>query len=394
MNNSIQNENRTLLEKSKSSRPPQCHKKYLYPDHGGQVHLMQNDLLDIGQSIDFSASINPLGPSRNIQGIMEESISTISKYPDSQSSELKQALSRYLRTEENRIVITNGATELIYLLPHLMRRGQELLVLIPFFSEYQRAFKLSKIPVRTLPYDIGKGFEPPINELINLLNENSKIGAVVVGHPNSPTGRLWDRETLSLLATACENQGKLLIIDETFVEFCSPGSSVVEWSGNFPHLILIRSMTKFFALPGLRLGYGVMDSKWVQKIEKFRPPWSVNSMAQAFGLISLKDKPFIENSRSFVRKQRTFLLKHLVAMPWLKVFPSDANFILFRLRERQEAMAKRFYCQLLQDGFILRNCGNFEGLDNSYFRICVRNRDENKLLLAKIKFYFSSWVTN
>ena len=391
MNKPTRNENWSLPIELNSLKSSPFAKEYFYPEHGGQAHLIQQAFFKAKNWVDFSASINPLGPSQNIEQVFEDSLATISRYPDPQSSELKQALSKYLGTEESRIVITNGATELIYLLPHLMKSGQEVLAMVPVFSEYLRAFKLSKVPVRTLAYDIGRGFEPPIEKLIDSLKENPRIGAVVIGHPNSPTGRIWEERELSVLAEHCEDKGKLLIVDETFIDFCPGGTSVLDQFKNFRNLISIRSMTKFFALPGLRLGYGVMDSKWIQKIKKFQSPWSVNGLAQSFGLASLKDKAFIKHSRFFAREQREFLLKHLLVMPWLKTYPSDANFILFRLTGRQETFPKRFYYQLLQEGILLRNCGNFEGLDETYFRIGVRNNDENKLLLSKMKDYLSTW---
>lgn len=391
MNKPSRHENVSLLIELNSPKSSPLPKEYFYPEHGGQAHLLQPAFFKAKNWVDFSASINPLGPSRNIEQVFEESLSTISRYPDPQSTELKQALSNYLETEESRLVITNGATELIYLLPHLMKSGQEVLALVPIFSEYLKAFRLSKVPVRTLAYDIGKGFKPSIDKLIDSLKKNPRIGAVVIGHPNSPTGRLWNDEELNVLAKHCENKGKLLMVDETFIDFCPSGTSVLDQFKDFRNIISIRSMTKFFALPGLRLGYGVMDSKWVQKIKKFQSPWSVNGLAQSFGLASLKDKAFIKNSRSFAREQREFLLKHLLDMPWLKAYPSEANFILFRLRGSHETLPKRFYYQLLQEGILLRNCGNFEGLDETYFRIGVRNSDENKLLLSKMKNYLSSW---
>lgn len=393
MSNSTEKEKIDIFMNLNTHKSFQLSQKYIHSEHGGQAHLIQGALSEHKKIVDFSASINPLGPSRNIELITEDVFSAISKYPDPQSSELKQVLSHYLKVEESCIVITNGATELIYLIPHLIKKEQEVLVLVPIFSEYQRALKLSKIPVRTIPYDIGKGFEPPIDKLISFLNKNSRIGTVIIGHPNSPTGRLWSQNTLDALAKYCEEKGIFLIIDETFIDFCPAEASALKRYKEFSKLILIRSMTKFFALPGLRLGYGVMDSKWARVIEKFRPPWSVNSLAQTFGLVSLQDKTFIKNSKSFVQKQRRFLFKHLADMPWLKVYPSDTNFLLFRLKVSHEELSKRFYYQLLQEGFILRNCGNFENLDSSYFRISVRNRDENKLLLSKIELYSSSWVT-
>jgi threonine-phosphate decarboxylase len=387
MNNCIQQENSIPLKALQlaSTLPKEDF------DHGGQAHLIEKQFFNSNHWVDFSASINPLGPSRKIGPVFQESLATISRYPDSQSSELKQALSDYSEVDAGRIVVTNGATELIYLLPHLMAGGQEMLALVPVFSEYIKAFRLSNVPVRTLSYDIAAGFQPPMNRLIDLLDAHPKIGAVVIGHPNSPTGRLWDDEELAVLVHYCEDKGKLLIVDESFIDFCPEGTSVLDRFKSFSNLISIRSMTKFFALPGVRLGYGIMDPKWIQIIENFRPPWSVNGLAQEFGLISLKDDAFIENSRSFLREQREFLSKNLAEIPWLQTYPSTANFILFRLRGRQKTLWKRFYFQLLQDGILLRNCGNFVGLNETYFRIGVRDEDENKSLLAKTKKYFSSW---
>lgn len=359
-------------------------------EHGGQAHLIEKRFFENNHWVDFSASINPLGPSKNIEQVFETFRTTISRYPDSQSSELKQALSVFSGADTDRIIVTNGATELIYLLPNLMKRGEEVLALVPVFSEYLKAFRIFDVPVQTLSYDIDAGFQPPMNSLIDMLNANPKIGAVVIGHPNSPTGRLWGEKELMVLASYCEDRKKLLIVDETFVDFCPKGASAWDRFKNFSNLISIRSLTKFFALPGVRLGYGIIDPKWIRVIERFRPPWSVNGLAQEFGLISLKDKVFIQKSRSYVREQREFLSKQLAKIPWLKVYSSEANFILLRLRGKQKALWKRFYFQLLKDGVLLRNCGNFEGLNETYFRIGIREREENKLLVAKIKKYFSS----
>lgn len=352
--------------------------------------MIQKEFFKARNWIDFSASINPLGPSKNIQQVLEAPLSAISRYPDSQSSELVQGLGDYLGVDSSRIVVTNGATELIYLLPHLLKCGQGVLALVPIFSEYLKAFKLSNIPVRTLSYEIDREFEPPMNQLTDFLKQNPGIGAVVIGHPNSPNGRLWNEEELIVLANYCEGREILLMVDETFIDFCPPGTSAMEKFRGFSNLISIRSMTKFFALPGLRLGYGVMDSKWVQKIRQFQPPWSVNGLAQAIGLSSLKDPGFIRDSRSFVRKQREFLIERLLEMPWLKAYSSETNFILFRLMGMGKTFPKRFYYQLLKDGVLLRNCGNFEGLDETYFRIGVQNSFENESLLLRMKNIFST----
>lgn len=360
-----------------------------FPKHGGQSHLLKQHASKAKSWIDFSASINPLGPSPKIEEAIQNSIEIISRYPDPDSTKLRQALSEYIGVDASQLIVTNGSTELIYLLPHLLKNKQKALIFTPIFSEYQRAFGISKIDVQTISYDVDKNFEPQANKLYEILRDDTQIGAVVIGHPNSPTGRLWNENELSTVVKLCESREILLVIDETFIDFCPDGSSAIEKYKNHKDIILIRSMTKFFALPGIRLGFGIMSSKLAEKLKSFQYPWSVNGLAQEFGLASLQDKSFVQKSKRYVLQQREAIYKQLKIITNLRVFPSDANFLLFKLRNFEEIYSHRFQSQLIKDGIILRNCENFEGLDSTYFRLGIRREDENKLLLSKLKTYYS-----
>ena len=178
-------------------------------------------------------------------------------------------------------------------------------------------------------------------------------------------------------AESCEHESEL----ENIGPRDRPESSLKQID-NHRHLILVRSMTKFYALPGLRLGYGIMHPGWIEKLESRRPPWSINSIAQAVGKSALGDKEFPGRVREFIRKERNFLYEGLKEIPALEVFSSDANFLLFRLREGTERESKALYSSLLGEGLLVRNCGNFHGLDHRYFRVAVKNRRENTNCLS------------
>jgi threonine-phosphate decarboxylase len=368
--------------------------KIIFPKHGGQNHLIYQDALNTKRWIDFSVSINPLGPSPRIIEVIQNSTEFICSYPDPESTKFKMALSHHIDVDATQLIITNGSTELIYLLPHLLKEEQQALVMTPIFSEYQNAFKIAGKEIQSLRYEVDKTFKPPLNKLTEVVNSNSHLGAVVIGHPNSPNGRLWSENELGILVKLCESKNIYLIIDETFIDFCLRRSSALDKYINHPKIILIRSMTKFFALPGIRLGYGIMNPILVEKLKSYQYPWSVNALAQEFGLASLKDKYYIDKSQAFVLQQREFLFNGLRLMPEIKVFPSEANFILIKLVNKQRNNSHHLYSYLLKEGIILRNCENFDGLDSSYFRIGIRGEEENSLLLSKLKLFFASQNEN
>jgi len=357
-------------------------KQFEFPQHGGDKSFAC-ERANVGedQIIDFSASINPLGPPKSVLAELPHLGQHIAVYPDSQSTVLKNQLGKNFNIEPEGMVVTNGSMELIFLLPHLFTMGDEVLIVSPCFSEYKKAFDLAKIVTNSFVCGENE-YSGSAKSIFSELEKNPRIKGVVLGHPNNPTGRLWDKRELQELLEFCEREKRFLIVDETFIEFCEPGQSLIGQIETKEFLILIRSLTKFYALPGLRLGYGTMHPRHAKIIEKFRPSWSVNALAQHLGCTALLDEQFAIESRNNNAKQKQNLFQALSKMKPLKVFPSDANFILFQLLN--EFSPEQFYLLLIQKGILLRNCGNFSGLDFSYFRVAVRGEADNQKLLTAL----------
>lgn len=357
-----------------------------YPVHGGNpASICEQYGLNPDNLIDFSANINPFGPPRGLKAVIENFDHEIGKYPDPEYPRLKKELSSSLNVAPEMIVLGNGSTELIYNLPRLWDTGKEVGIISPCFSEYERAFALNGISSRKLLLKPDRDFQLELESTLFQLSSWKNLGGIVVGHPNSPAGCLMKPESLLALLHFCEKRELFLIVDETFIEFCDPELSLLKKVHQSRFLILIRSFTKFFAFPGLRLGYAILPQPHAQKLNKYLPPWSVNSIAEQAGLLALKDKAFIESSRRKINVARSFLHEKLNRFKDIRVFPSSANFILFHLINDQISPGW-LYTQLLNDGILLRNCWNFDGLSNRFFRIGLRSHaDNNKLIQSFTK---------
>ncbi|MBI4388664.1 MAG: threonine-phosphate decarboxylase [Nitrospinae bacterium] len=362
----------------------------VYPVHGGDREAAAVLAgLPPEEILDFSSSVNPLPPPTYLRRLLAELEHGLREYPDPNSSRLKEALERTLNIGRDRIVAVNGSTELIYLLPCLLKEGSQVCLAVPCFSEYKRAFELANFPVHGIPLDPANGFQPQIDCFLECLERIPNLGAAVVGHPNSPAGNLWKEQDLLPLLSYCEGRNALLIVDETFMDFCDPGRSLLPKVPDSRFLVVVRSLTKFYGLAGLRLGYGVMHPRQVETMEQRRIPWSVNIAAQKLGAAVLQDREFAEATRAFIRQENSFLRRALAETGFLEVFPSDVNFFLVRLRGTGPALPDRLYMSLLRDGILLRNCGNFDGLDKSYFRVAMRTRADNEKLVAALAKNFS-----
>ena len=363
----------------------------VYPLHGGNRNAAAKSVGMCPEDLtDFSASINPLGPPQCVLELMKSSAEYLREYPDSSASSFRTALAQHLNISSDWITAGNGSTELIYLIPRLWDAGRRVALVTPCFSEYERAFKLADVPVDKISLTPDNGFHPEAEHLLFKFQGIKNLGGIVIGHPLSPVGNMWKKEILTALIQYCEKRSLFLIVDETFIDFCGEEHSLASQITSHKKLILIRSMTKFYALPGLRLGYGIMHPEWTQSLERHRIPWSVNTIAQAVGVCLLGDRDYATSSREFIRQERTYLYEGLSEITGLKVFHSDSNFLLFHLVEGNEAESARLYTHLLRDGLLIRNCGNFDGLNQTYFRIAIKTHRENALLLASLKKHLGS----
>jgi threonine-phosphate decarboxylase len=359
-----------------------------YPTHGGNSRaIAEASGTDPDKIIDFSASINPLSPPGCVSQLLLETPRLLQQYPDPHCSIITERISTTTGIPKDWIRVSNGSTEMIYLLPHLFDEKQEVAILDPCFSEYEKAFMAFGIQTHSIPLNATKGFQANPASLFSILDTIRQLGAIVLGNPASPTGKLYG-ELLPPLQEYCEERDIVLIVDEAFIDFSSTQNSAWNLAKKKSNLILIRSLTKFYSIPGLRVGYGILHPEKIRQIAPRQYPWSVNALAQTVGAEVILDKAFQEKTRSWTQNERSFMFETLNFINAIEVFPSAANFLLFRIRDNSEPIG--LYQYLLSQSLLIRNCGNFKGLDESFFRISLKTRQENQKLADSISCYFSS----
>jgi threonine-phosphate decarboxylase len=346
------------------------------PLHGGDVyHLARTLGVELADLLDFSANINPLGFPPGLAGAVQEALGEIVHYPDRRCLKLRAALAAHHRLTPEEILVGNGSTELIYLAARALgpRRG---LIVTPAFSEYEHSLDLAGVPA---------AFHPTAESHHFALQEVPDLQAgdlVFLAHPASPSGVLLDPELFLRVATRVEAAGAYLLLDEAFVDFVE-AASLKHHLRRFPRLMILRSFTKFFGIPGMRLGFLLGAPELLARLAAAQEPWSVNTMAQAMGVACLADQDYMSRTRTLIAGELEFLLNRLAALPGLYPFPSMVNYLLVKL-SRPGLTAAALRQRLLACRIVIRDASNFRGLDERFFRLAVRSRAENERLLAAL----------
>jgi len=349
------------------------------PEHGGDVyHLARTLGLDLSELLDFSANINPLGFPPGIAGAVQQSLREMVHYPDRRCLELRKDLAAYHRLTPEQILVGNGSTELIYLAARALKPKQALIV-APAFSEYEHALKVAQVPVEfqvtteAQKFTLDQPLDPQGTDLVFLAN------------PASPSGALLPPDFLLESAAALDAAGAYLLLDEAFIDFVEE-ASLKPHLARFPRVLILRSFTKFFAIPGMRLGYLLAAPEIIKLLAAVQEPWSVGTPAQAAGRACLQDLDYMARSRTLVGQEREFLLQGLSSLPGLQPFPSAVNYLLVKLT-RPDWTAARLQKELLAHKIVIRDAGNFRGLDERFFRVAVRRREENQRLLNALEHF-------
>lgn len=354
--------------------------------HGGNIREISASAGRAAEEIiDFSANINPLGPPEWFRSRISSSLSSIAHYPDPDSSLLINAISLCYNLNKEEVVVGNGSTELLYAIPRILN-VKRAVIPVPSYSDYITASELAGLKINTIPLKEEDGFKIDLSLL-----ESSLFGdeVVFIGNPNNPTGLTFDSDEFRTLAL--RHSSTLFVIDEAFSDFVDGIDRLIYRRPS--NVIVISSLTKIFAIPGIRLGYAVLDRYYAESLKTLIPPWSVNSLAQAVGEEAVCDKKYIEKSKEFIKYQKEKLLKELSLIPELTVFPGQANFLLVRINHN-EKNAHHLYEELLKEGVAIRICDNFNGLDERFFRIAVKTEKENILLCNLIKKVFNKKVSH
>jgi threonine-phosphate decarboxylase len=317
----------------------------------------------------------------------------LNHYPDPNCWDLRQALAVFWRIDPGQIVVGNGSTELIDALPRALGIHR-LLVVQPTFSEYAAAMVRAGGQAAALYAERRDQYAIPIDRLCHVMetgrHDGRSIDGVVLCHPNSPTGQACSADDVARLAKATRRRGLWLVIDEAFADYC-PERSVLLHAASWTHVVILRSMTKFYALPGLRVGYAVATSITARRLQRQLPPWSVSAMGQVAALAAVTDMGHARKSLRFMERERERLRALLVALPGCVVMPTHANYFLLELpRGRQ---ARDMTEQLRSRGLLIRDCSSVPGMNSRSIRLAVRSVQDNDRIVRTISRLLLQGVT-
>ena len=350
--------------------------------HGGNLRLAQARYgIEAGRILDFSANINPYGPSKAVLQALAQSLADVRHYPDPDCGLLRQSVAGHLGVPVDQVLPGNGASELIYLLARVLA-WRRALIIQPTFSEYAAAVLAAGGQVREVTARAAAGFVPSLTAVAAAL---PGCDVLFCCQPNNPTGQLMDPAVLAELAGMTRQQGVSLVVDEAFLDFVPERAaySALAILPHHPGLMVLYSLTKILAIPGLRLGALIAAPAILRRLQAARDPWSVNSLAQVAGVAGLQERAHLAEGVAQVGRDREGLLKRLEGLPGVKALPGRANFLLLDIGESGYASAE-LVDAMGQRGILVRDCGNFPGLEHGYIRVAVRTGEENARLVAAL----------
>jgi threonine-phosphate decarboxylase len=327
--------------------------------------------------IDFSTSLNPLGPPAQAIQAYHEAIEYVSKYPPPYPRRLESRIAEWIGIDPRNLIVANGSTQLIYLVARVLRLNSPFIV-IPVFSEISNGV----IAAGSVPLPIFLRAEDSFRFEFRALREALENAAdgVFLGRPNSPTGTLIGLEEMAAVARECNRRGVWCVVDEAFIEFADDPASAATLVGSIPKLLVLRSLTKIFSIPGLRLGYALGPTDFISKLRGAIEPWSVNAIAEhvAFACLDVAET-VIAQTRRFVAQERARFEHELRDRVAPMVFPSRANFFMFRIREQNCSDFSRY---MLSQGIAIRDLSALPGCGPGLYRVAVRSRSDNDRFLA------------
>lgn len=331
---------------------------------------------EYGQApLDFSANVSPLGVPLGVQTAIAAAAAGADRYPDPLCRTLRKAIAEAEQIPPEWIICGNGAADLIWRLAAALR-PQNALLPVPSFAEYEAALHSTGCRVNHHLLTVQNKFA--VDETL-LTSITPQTDIVFLCEPNNPTGRTTPMPLLQKIVRRCCEAGAILVVDECFGDFLDEPTShtLVPFLEQYPHLVVLKAFTKLYAMAGVRLGYALCsDSNLLERLYHAGSPWSVSSLAQAAGCAALQEQEYVRRVRALIRRQRPFMMRKLHELG-LHVIPGEANYLLFQCAiPLVEPLRKR--------GILLRSCGNYPGLDATWYRTAIRTENENCRLLAAL----------
>ena len=379
--------------------------------HGGNIYKVFREK-NIKEILDYSSNINPYGIPESLKSRIIENLEILERYPDPDYVELREKLANLNNVNLSDIILGNGATEIIFLFMKVIN-PKKILIVSPTFGEYERAVKAvgtsrnsidlscsddnknienKEIEIEYFELKESDDFKLNIGNLKNQLEK--KYDLLIICNPNNPTGKFLKLAQTEEILKECNKYDTKLFIDEAFIEFLADGmkESIINTEENKKNLFVTRAFTKFFAIPGLRLGYGMyFDKELEQKISEKKEPWSVNNIAELAGLTVLDDTEYIEKTLKWITKEKIYMYEKLNEISGIKVYETEVNFITGKIDEKlflEGLNVKILREKMLEQGILIRDASNFKFLDERFFRLAIKDRASNDRVIKVLKEIF------
>ena len=334
--------------------------------------------------VNFAANVNPLGISQLVKEHLVENLDIMSQYPDRDYTSLRNTLGLYCNTHPEHIIVGNGSTELISLLIANIQ-AKKCLLLGPTYSEYERELNLVGCELEEYRLSASNDFAFHLDDFCHKLNDSFDF--VILCNPNNPTGTALNTDELSKLFEYCKQKNIFVMIDETYIEFSSNLAqySAISLINTFSNIMILRGISKFFAAPGLRMGYGITSNTTLLKyLIKHQNPWSLNSIGAYVAELMFQDEAHIMATKQLMYNEKMRFYQIFTHSTDFKCYNSEANFILIKLI-KSDTTASEFFTYCIQKGLMLRNCDSFFHEDGEFIRFCIMLPEDNTRLIQCFK---------
>lgn len=351
--------------------------------HGGDLDEISRQYnIDKSNIINFSGNVNPLGLPDSVKKAITENVELCTNYPDVNYVELRRSIAAYVNTDFSNVLIGNGSTQLIsgfikYVKP------KNAVVVSPAYSEYLKEINAAGGRSRLFELKYVNDFILDIDKFISALSDD--IDLAVICNPNNPTGTFINQNQIEYILKRCKKHNIKLMIDETYVEFAEKQISAIPLCNKYDNLFIVRGTSKFFACPGLRLGYGICSDKaTIDCINSHKDLWSVNVFGELAGKTMFNDKKFIADTRQLISSERRRIIQEFGKIRGCRLFTSQSNFFLCEITD--DAITSDYvFNQLIKKGILIRNCKDFPYLSNKFIRFCILSKENNSLLIENLK---------
>lgn len=334
--------------------------------------------------VGFGANVNPLGISPMLRKNLADHIDAITAYPDREYTDLRAAISAYIGAPMEHIMVGNGSTELIGLFIEI-NHPKHALLLSPTYSEYEREIRLTGGQCDYYYLKEKDGFRLNTKDLLKHVTDETDL--LIICNPNNPTSTAIFQDDMRTILSHCQKTNTFVLIDETYIEFAPEMNqiSAIPLTNEFDNVVILRGISKFFAAPGLRLGYSICSNKGLyDEMNTLKNPWTINSLVGAAGEIMFSDQDYINQTKEMTHAERNFCKEQLDQMKYAKYYDSHGNFILVKIL-KESVTAYDVFVHCIKKGLMIRDCSDFAGLDDHFIRFCFMSHEDNKRLMDALK---------